>query len=232
MKKNLQRITLVYTLWLVWVADIAAQERVHFSIKNPTLAARHVEFKYWNANNQKSAGYGYALNGLANHATTLPVGTRIYLKEGRQAKLLFVITAQDQGVQLNITKPRELSREQSLDVAYQEMNEKTSKLAKADDEESIEQMAQRKGLQMVTFRLKGSSFWPRQVYVRVQLPWDTHRTNVGFSTTMSVFSEKQVSYPVGAKVYSCEGAYWNGKAVKETLLLTVAVEKANYVFKL
>lgn len=215
-------------------APSQAQERVHFSIKNPTLTSRFIEFKHWDTASRKPSGYGYALNGLANHATTLPVGTRIYIKDSGKRKLLFVITSSDQGQQLSLNKPRPISKEQWQEVANQEINEETANLPVADSEKrnSIEQLAQQRGIPMVKFTLRGSTFWPRQVYVRVQLPWETHQSNVGFSSTMSMFSEKQVSYPVGSKVYSCDGAYWEGKPVKQRHIVTVDTEKSNVVFKL
>jgi uncharacterized membrane protein YphA (DoxX/SURF4 family) len=211
-------------------------ERVSFSIKNPTFKGRTIDFRYWNADNKKRAGYGYGLNARENHPTNMPVGTRIYLEEKGKKTLLYVLTAQDNGRQLNINEKYELTREQYLDAAHQEQNEETEAVAKAKDpadESSVEKMAKAKGLKMVSFRVKCASVWPRQIHVRVQLPWDTKKSMHGFSTTMTPASSLKMNYPVGSKVYLCDGAYWKSDAnVTEKLIATIDEEKTNYTFKL
>jgi hypothetical protein len=58
------------------------------------------------------------------------------------------------------------------------------------------------------------------------------KTNNGFSRKISSFSKLRLSYPAGTKIYLCDGPYWNGGDVNETLLLTVDAEKENYLIKI
>jgi len=44
-------------------------------------------------------------------------------------------------------------------------------------------------------------------------------------------SRFKASYPVGTKIYLCEGKYWNSD-VPETLLFTVDSEKQNYLVRI
>jgi uncharacterized membrane protein YphA (DoxX/SURF4 family) len=206
--------------------------RVSFTVSNPSLKAREIDIRYFNNTGKKAAGYGYGLNALSSHAVNMPAGTRVYAKKGGNFELVFVVTAADNGRKFNINDDYEISREQYLQASYDEMNAETAKLEKAATNPTWEETAKAKGYEMVTFRVAGKSILPKQVYVRVQLPFDNQKSNVGFSRSLSRASEYQVSYPVGSKVYVCEGAYWNGTDVKETLLLTVDAEKQNYLFRL
>lgn len=204
-------------------------ERVNFSVKNSTLKSKWIEFKHFDNTQKKISGYGYLLSALGHHSTNMPVGTRIYKGE----QLVYVVSADDNGKSIDINKQYEISRETWLDVSYQEMNEKTAKLDKVHEDKNMEVIAKQKNIPMVTFKVKGSSVFPSQVHVRAQLPWDTQRSTNGFSTSLSLFSEQRVSFPVGTKVYLCDGPYWKkGANFKETLIVTVDEEKSNYTFKL
>jgi hypothetical protein len=181
---------------------------------------------------KRAAGYGYGLNALSSHAVNMPVGTRVYEKRNGNFDLVFVVTAADNGRKFDITDEYEISREQWLQASYDEQKAETAKLEKAETNPSWEETAKAKGIEMVSFRVSGKSILPKQVYVRVQLPFDNQKSNVGFSRPLSRSSEYQVTYPVGSKVYVCDGEYWNGSDYKETLLLTVDVEKQNYLIRI
>jgi uncharacterized membrane protein YphA (DoxX/SURF4 family) len=206
--------------------------RVSFTISNPSLKAREIDIRYFDSNGKRAAGYGYTLNALGSHAVNMPVGTRVYEKKGGRFELDFVVTSDDNGRRFDITKDFEISREQYLQASYDELNAETARLEKAETNPTWEETAKAKGYEMVTFRISGRSILPKQAYVRVQLPFDNQKSNVGFSRSLSRASEYQVAYPVGSKVYVCDGEYWNGTNVKETLLLTVDAEKKNYLFRI
>ena len=87
------------------------------------------------------------------------------------------------------------------------------------------------GLEMITFKVSGKNPVGKQVHVRAQMPFDSGRSNNGFSRRLSYFDVYKISFPVGTKIYLCEGPYWNGE-VPEKLLFTVDAEKANYLFRL
>jgi hypothetical protein len=84
---------------------------------------------------------------------------------------------------------------------------------------------------MVTFKISGKALVGKQVHVRAQLPWVEGRSNEGFSRRLSRFDAMRVSFPVGTKIYLCDGPYWNGP-VPEKLLFTVDSEKANYLVRI
>jgi hypothetical protein len=65
----------------------------------------------------------------------------------------------------------------------------------------------------------------------VQLPGETSKTNIGFSRRINWFDRLSVSYPVGSRIYLCDGAYWNDNKVREQLVLDVTAEKANYLIR-
>lgn len=85
---------------------------------------------------------------------------------------------------------------------------------------------------MINFVIAGKTLWDRQVYVKTVRPFDNQNGQTGFSRPLNVFSRLRVSYPEGTKIYICNGPYWTGKQVKEQLLLTVDVEKSNYLIRL
>jgi uncharacterized membrane protein YphA (DoxX/SURF4 family) len=205
--------------------------RVSFTISNPGLKTCEVDIRHYDYDKRKTTGYGYELGGLSSHAVNMPVGTRVYRKKGSDWQLAFVLTAADNGRKFDIYDQPEITREQWLQVSYDEMNAKTTALEKAADNPTMEATARAKGYQMITFQVAGKSLFPKQVYVRVQLPYDDQKSNTGFSKRLSRASSYQVSYPVGSKVYICDGEYWNGNKVKETLLFTVDAEKQNYLFR-
>lgn len=233
---DMKPVAVAATMLLLPFSGAAQQDaepaRVSFTISNPSLKAREIDIRYFNNVGKRAAGYGYGLNALSSHAVNMPVGTRVYEKRNGNFDLVFVVTAADNGRKFDITDKYDISREQWLQASYDEQNAETAKLEKAETNPTWEETAKAKGYELVTFRISGKSILPKQAYVRVQLPFDNQKSNVGFSRPLSRSKEYQVCYPVGSKIYVCDGEYWNGKEVKETLLLTVDAEKQNYLVRI
>jgi uncharacterized membrane protein YphA (DoxX/SURF4 family)/sorbitol-specific phosphotransferase system component IIA len=211
-----------------------AESRVSFTVTNSSLKTQWLEFRHFNSETKQKANYGYSLNAMGSHATNLPAPVRVYGKRNGTMELLFVVHAQDDGKSFSVTKDYHISREDCLEAAQQELSEETYALAEVNRDKTVEQTAKEKGLKMVTFRVKGSSFFPTTVHVRVQLPWDMDKKSQhGFSKSLSCFGEQKMSCPVGSKVYSCNGPYWKTSAsYSEKLIVTVDEEKENYLFSL
>jgi uncharacterized membrane protein YphA (DoxX/SURF4 family) len=211
-------------------------DRVSFEVKNPTLRGMDIEFRsYYNTRTNKLMGaYGYSLNAMSSHAVNMVAPVRVYRTQGGKKTLILVINTKDEGKSFSLKNTYEISREDYLQAANDELNEETNKMSQPNESKSIEQEAQERGISLVTFRVKGSSIWPRQVYVRYQLPWDkSPKTMTGFSSTMSRQSTQKMRLPVGTKVYSCSGKYWEKEAqYTEKLIVTVDEEKNNYTFSL
>lgn len=209
----------------------AEVKRVSFSLGNPSLKAKDLEVRYFDPTTKKSAGYGFHLGPLQHHADNKPVGTRVYLKKWDGYKLAFVLTHEDDGRTFDIGKTYGISREQWLQAAQDEEGERVAALEDANAADDLEVFAKQNGLSMVTFVVAGKLPLKRQVHVRAQLPLVNEKTSHGFSRKLSTFSRFEVSYPVGTKIYLCDGPYWNGD-VKETLLLIVDTEKQNYLMRI
>jgi uncharacterized membrane protein YphA (DoxX/SURF4 family) len=208
--------------------------RVSFTLSNPSLKGKMVEFRSFNGQRKMVAGYGYWLNGLEKHPVNLPAPVLVYIERGKEKELLVVVRATDDGKSFSVNQQYEISRETALEVSQAELSAETAELKSADPDEAMAQTAKEKGLKMVTFRVKGTSFFPSTTHVRVQLPWDPNpKANTGFTTTLSRFSQQKVSYPVGTRVYVCDGPYWEkDRAYQERLVVTVDEEKENYTFAL
>lgn len=208
--------------------------RVSFTVTNSSLKGKMLDFKHFNSQTKKRAAYGYGLNALGSHAVNLPAPVRVYEEKNGKTELLFVVRSTDDGKSFSVTKEYEISREDYLEAANQELNEQSDALEETNRNKTVEQTAKEKGLKMVTFRVGGTSFFPSMVHVRVQLPWDTDRKSPnGFSTSLSRFGEQKMSYPVGSKVYLCDGPYWKANTnYKEKLIVTVDEEKENYLYSL
>lgn len=215
------------------MAQTAAQPvpRVRFTLTNPTLKQVQIDIRYFNYADRQRIGYGLNLGTLGSTSDNKPVGTRIYLKKGNSWELFYVLGPDDDGKKINLSKKYDISREQWLESSFAEMNEKTEALENVDKNPDIETVSRQLGLELVTFRISGKSLTGGQVHVRVQLPYRAERSNEGFSRRLSRFDMLKVRYPVGTKVYLCDGPYWNGP-VPEKLVLTVDAEKANYLIRL
>jgi uncharacterized membrane protein YphA (DoxX/SURF4 family) len=205
--------------------------RVHFTITNGTLRTKQVDIRYYDGQNQIAAGYGYSLGPLGSHAVSMPVGTRIYKLKGQRRELVWVISAADEGRQFEVNKHYEISREQWLQVSWDETYERTISYEKPDKSNDLSAWAKERGIAMVPFVISGNSFFGKKLFVRVQLPGETSKTNIGFSRRINWFDRLSVSYPVGSRIYLCDGAYWNDNKVREQLVLDVTAEKANYLIR-
>lgn len=100
-------------------------------------------------------------------------------------------------------------------------------IEKLKEDNSIESIAVRKGLKLVSFSLKGASILPKQVYIRYELPWGRDKA-VGFSSTMTKFNCNRITLPIETKVYQCSGKYWDKDSkYTEELLVTIEESKEN-----
>jgi hypothetical protein len=200
--------------------------RVSFSIKNPSLKSKLVDFKSYSAEKERfTAGYGYGLNGLATHAVNLPVPVYVFQEKNGKKELLFVVTEKDNGKAYNVNEEYEISREQYLEAARAEMNQRNFEKVKEDN--SMESIAKKKGLKLVNVNIKGSSWLPSMAHVRYELPWGNDN-QLGFSRSLSKFNGRDLLLPVGTKIYRCSDKYWDRDTkFTEKLILTVDVAKSD-----
>jgi hypothetical protein len=199
--------------------------RVSFSIRNPSLKSKLVDFKSYSAEKERfTAGYGYGLNGLATHAVNLPVPVYVFQEKNGKKELLFVVTEKDNGKAFNVNEEYEISREQYLEAARAEMNQRNYDKAKEDN--SMESIAKKKGLKLVNVNFKGSSWLPSMAHIRYELPWGKDN-QLGFSGSLSKFNGRDLTLPIGTKIYQCSDKYWS-KDTKftEKLILTVENDKS------
>ncbi len=206
-------------------------ERVSFIISNASLRSRQLEIRGYNAQKKECIGYGCRLGALQARSDNKPVGTRIYEKKHDRWELVYVLGAGDNGRKIQLSQTHEISVEQRRQVAIDEQNE--AEIAREDiaRNSDVATIANRLGLDMITFRISGKSPWGKQVHIRAQLPYDDNRSNNGLSRHLSLFKTIKTSYPAGTKIYLCEGPYWNGP-VNETLLLTLDPGKNNCLIRL
>lgn len=227
MKTQIKNFILACTLLITFVSQAQTEPtRVSFTIKNPSLKSRLVDFKSYGATQERfTAGYGYGLNGLASHAVNLPVPVYVYVEKNGKNELLFVVTKDDNGKTYNVNEEYEISREQYLEAARAEMNQRNFEKAKEDN--SIESIATKKGLKLIKINIKGSSWLPSMAHVRYELPWGRDN-QMGFSTSLGKFKSQDIILPIGTKIYQCSGKYWD-KNIKftEKLILTVNDEKSD-----
>lgn len=200
--------------------------RVSFTIKNPSLKSKMVDFKSYSSTHERfTAGYGYGLNGLASHAVNLPAPVYVYVEKNGEKELLFVVNQKDNGRTYSVNDEYEVSREQCLEAARAEMNQRNFEKAKEDN--SVENIAKKKGLKLVSVTVKGSSWFPSMAHVRYELPWGKDN-QLGFSTSLSKFSSQGLTLPVGTKIYQCSDKYWSRDTkFTEKLILTVDDKKSD-----
>jgi uncharacterized membrane protein YphA (DoxX/SURF4 family) len=213
-------------------AQTDGQQRVSFTLGNSSLRGKMVEFRSFDSQRKLVAGYGYWLNGLEKHPVNLPAPVMVYLKKNGKDELLVVVRPADNGKHFSVNQTYPISREDALEEAYLTLNTETAALEAANPEAALAQTAKEKGLKMVSFRVKGASAFPVKVYVRVQLPWDPNpKANTGFTTTLSRSKLMKMTYPVGTRVYVCDGPYWEkDRTYQERLVVAVDEEKENYLF--
>lgn len=71
------------------------------------------------------------------------------------------------------------------------------------------------------FSVKGRRWLGTQVYVRIQLPEDPENRNFGFMQHLSRNEIYSFAVPVGAKIWVCDGRYWDDYKPKEYVYKTV-----------
>ena len=201
--------------------------RVSFTVKNPTLKNKTLDFKSYDKQSKMIGAYGYGLNGLATHATNMPSPCYVYEEKNGKKELLFVVTKEDDGKTFSVNQEYEISREQYLDAANGEMKLKNTVRAKEDN--SIESVAARKGIKLVKVHIKGSSWLPSMAHIRYELPWGNDK-QMGFSGTISKFKDRGVMLPVGTKIYQCSDKFWDRDTkFSEKLVLTVDDKKGDLI---
>ena len=83
MKTQIKKIIFAYLTFITFLSQAQTEPtRVSFTIKNPSLKGKTVDFKsYSSAHERFTAGYGYGLNGFASHAVNLPVPVYVFKKK-------------------------------------------------------------------------------------------------------------------------------------------------------
>jgi uncharacterized membrane protein YphA (DoxX/SURF4 family) len=221
---------MVFPLGLEAQDQTDASLRVSFTISNPSLRVRNIEVRHFNYENKKSSGYGYDLGPLNSHPVNMPVGTRVYEKQGKDLDLIYVIEAKDQGLKINLNKKYEITQQQWLDNAWAQRNTMIYQLEELDKNPDLAALAQKNGVDMVTFIVSGKSTLGKMTHIRVEPPFKSDNS-LGFSKTLSRSSRFQVTYPVGSKIYLCEGPFWE-KEYPEQLLFTLEAEQSSYLIRL
>jgi hypothetical protein len=231
MKTQIKKIIIACLTFITFISQAQTGSpstepaRVSFTIKNPSLKSKLVDFKSYSTEKERfTAGYGYGLNGLATHAVNLPVPVYVFQEKNGKKELIFVVTAKDDGKTYNVNDEYEISREQYLEAARAEMNQRNYDKSKEDN--SVENIAKKKGLKLVNVNIKSSSWLPSMAHVRYELPWGKDN-QLGFSGSLSKFNGRNLTLPVGTKIYHCSDKYWS-KSTKftEKLVLTVANDKS------
>lgn len=229
--KQLHKSLVVSICCLLFAASGSAQTtaepaRVRFTLSNPSLKSHELEIRGFDYADMKRIGYGCRLGALQSRSDNKPVGTRVYIKRDGAWVLAFVLSAEDDGRKFNLSQNYEISPQQRAQVALDEQSEQNEALKDVSENPDLASVSRSLGLEMVSFDISGKNLFGKQVHVRAQLPFDSKRSNHGFSQRISLLKDIRVSYPVGTKIYLCEGAYWNGP-VPETLLFTVSNTQKN-----
>ena len=185
-----------------------------------------VDFKsYSSANERFTAGYGYGLNGLASHAVNLPVPVYVFVEKNGKNELIFVVTEKDNGKTYNVNNEYQITGEQYLEAARAEMNQRNFEKAKEDN--TMESIAQKKGLKLVKINIKGSSWFPSMAHIRYELPWGKDN-QLGFSGSLSKFNGRDLTLPIGTKIYQCSDKFWSRETkFTEKLILMVDDKKSD-----
>ena len=89
MKTQIKKIIFTYLTFITFLSQAQIEPtRVSFTIKNPSLKGKTVDFKSYSSVHERfTAGYGYGLNGLVSHAVNLPVPVYVFQeKNGKNEK--------------------------------------------------------------------------------------------------------------------------------------------------
>lgn len=228
MKTQIKKIIIACFTFISFLSQAQEPTRVSFTIKNPSIKGKTVDFKSYSSEKERfTAGYGYGLNGFATHAVNLPVPVYVFKEKNGKKELLFVVTEKDNGKTYNVNEEYEISREQWLEAARAEMNQRNYE--KVKENKSLEYIAKEKGLKLVIVNIKGSSWLPSMAHVRYELPWGKDN-QLGFSGSLSKFSGRDLTLPVGTKIYQCSDKYWDRNTkFTEKLMLTVDEKKSNTI---
>ena len=227
MKTQIKKIIIACLTFITFISQAQIEPaRVSFTIKNPSLKSKLIDFKSYSASHERfTSGYGYGLNGLATHAVNLPVPVYVFQEKNGKNELIFVVTEKDNGKTYNVNEEYEISREQYLAAARANMNQRN--YDKAKDDNSMENIAKKKGLKLVNVNIKGSSWLPSMAHVRYELPWGRDN-QLGFSGSLSKFNGRDLMLPVGTKIYRCSNKYWDRDTkFTEKLILTVDEAKSD-----
>ncbi len=206
-----------------------ASSRVSFTISNPSLRVRNIEIRHFDYETKKARGYGYDLGPLKTHPVNMPVGTRVYEKKGEDLNLIYMIEAKDQGMKIDLNKKYEITHQQWLDNAWAQRNTMIYNLEELDKNPDLATLAKKNGVEMITFIVSGKNALGKMTHIRVELPFESGK-NLGFSKNLSHSSRFQVTYPVGSKIYLCEGPFWE-KEYPEKLLFTLEAEQSSYLIR-
>lgn len=227
MKTQTKNLIIACTLLVTFMSQAQTEStRVSFTVKNPTLKNKMIGFNSFDTRLQKiTAGYGYGLNALGIHAVNLPSPVYVYEEKNGKKKLFCIVTQNDNGKTFSMNQGYEISREQYLDFARVEMAQKD--IEKTHEEKSVENIAAQKGVKVVSVNIKGSSWLPSMAHVRYELPWGNDN-QLGFSTALSRFNGRDLTLPVGTKIYQCSDKFWSkGTKFTEKLILTVDEKKSS-----
>ncbi len=237
MKTEIKNITIAFLLLITFTTQAQTGSpsteptRVSFTVKNLSLKSKIVDFRSYGSENQRfTAGYGYGLNGLATHAVNLPVPVYVFREKNGKNELAFVVTEKDNGKTFNVNDDYQISREQYLEAARAEMNQRNFEKVREDN--SMESIAKKKRLKLINVNIKGSSWLPSMAHVRYELPWGKDN-QLGFSGSLSKFKGRDLTLPVGTKIYQCSDKYWS-KDTKftEKHILTVDDKKTDLIIVL
>ena len=226
MKTQIKKIIITCFSFITFMSQAQTEPaRVSFTVKNPTLKNKTLDFKSYDSQSKMIAAYGFGLNALATHATNMPAPTYVYEERNGKKELLFVVKKEDDGKTFSVTQKYEISPEQYLDASNGEMKLKNAEKVKEDN--SIESVAKRKGIKLMQVHIKGSSWLPSMAHVRYELPWGKDN-QLGFSGSLSKFNGRELTLPIGTKIYQCSDKYWDKNTkFTEKHIMTVDDKKSD-----
>ena len=85
------------------------------------------------------------------------------------------------------------------------------------------------GVRMVQFTVKDTPPYDRAIYVRLQLPGEPKNRNYGFSHRLGR-RMLAVKVPVGTRLFSCDGPYWQDHAFKERFAKVILADDDGRIF--
>ena len=70
--------------------------------------------------------------------------------------------------------------------------------------------------------IRNNSILPRKVFARIEIPDDPDNRNNGFVQTVPPLSAIAYELPLGARVYACDGKYWDDYRPADAFAVTIA----------